>query len=374
MSIAAVVTAIATVVIALNSDQAKKPNQKEIEKVESKNTPSISSNKPLPAKATHQAEAKQDVENDENQPISPEKQITDLLVLRKFDEAITLAEKEIPHVAFRVKARIYLMTDRIELAHVQYDLRELKKNGYPRNISKEFYQDWNSLSIENDYIVIRNTDGEYLTKFKASEFVSNTDLSIPWTDDDMKSLRPALWNYEAKHPYCCLMKFLIDGYTPTDIEEVIKLDLLSGDYATANYRLNLLRLIDWEASWSEVEVLSVVSSAMQNEFKLARKFIYGEFMGHDALRYGKTLNAFIKMIGAYDLDEFDSCLQEFNAEFESYEVDDKFKQYDAWFEKPELEFWMSQLDATPKREALKTSWRALKRKHSMVDLYMYFYN
>lgn len=313
------------------------------------------------------------VESNEKED-SQKKAVRDFFKLfreRKFDEVLEKADDIFPAAGFRSRATAYIMKGEINKAVAEFDLDVLKTNGYPDNIQDGYYKGWNSLSFEKGILYVKDREDKVLAKFNISKFIPGK-LSKVWKLEQMGIMSRLISNFEADHPYCCLTKFLIEGYSPQDIYWLIELDLLTGNFKQANRRLNLLRLIDWEASFTEVEFLSVTAYLLQNDFNTAREFVYNQ-SAHNPLRYDDAINTFIELNVNFETGKFDELKSKFKESIKNYKVEEPFDRYDAWFAKPALEKWLSTLKDSPRTFFLREAWIRLKAKHGMADLYSYMY-
>jgi hypothetical protein len=334
--------------------------------------------KPLAVEKTGQNNPQQQVpgkQRDSKDKNDPDKkaarELTELFQARKFDEILEKADDIFPDAGFRSRATVYIMKGQIDKALSEFDLDVLKSRGYPDNIQNGYYKGWNSLSIEKGLLYVKDRTDKVLAQFNLFKFIPGK-LSKIWTLKEMGIMRQLISNFEANHPYCCLMKFLIEGYSPNDIYRLIELDLLKDNFQQVNKRLNLLRLIDWEASFTEVEFLSVTALLLQNDLRAAREFVYAD-SAHSPLRYDDAIDTFIELSVNFDTKKFDGLKSKFAESINNYKVEEPYNLYDSWFEMPALEKWLSTLKDSPRTFFLREAWVDLKAKHGMADLYSYMY-
>lgn len=317
-----------------------------------------------------QTEVAQATTTSHNAPSEEQVKLAELLSRRAFGEIIQASDTLFPGAGFRTRYNVYLMQGDLEKAEGELDLERLRKSGYPDNIQDGYYRGWPILRVEQGSLLIENRSGAKLAEFQFASFLGEKPGKI-WTLREMKILRSLISAYEAEHPYCCLLNFLIDGYAPSDALSMAELDLLKGRFEEANQRLNLIRLIDWEASFTEVELLSVTGSLLEGDYEAAAMFATGKIEGFDTARYGEPSSSFLDLALTLKSPDFHSKLRKFRSTLEDYSVEHPYYLHDAWFEQPVLEKWLANLPESDRRLDLREAWIDLKSKHGMADLYSY---
>jgi hypothetical protein len=305
-----------------------------------------------------------------NAPSEAQIKLAELLSRRAFSEIIKTSDVLFPGAGFRTRFNVYLMQGGLEKAERELDLEKLRASGYPDSIQDGYYRGWPILRLERDALIVEDRSGVKLAEFELASFLGKKPGKI-WTLREMKLLRSLISAYEGKHPYCCLLKFLVDGYAPDDVLRQAELDLLNDRFEAANQRLNLLRLIDWEGSFTEVELLSVTGSLLEGDYEAAEAFAIGEIEEFDITRYGEPRRSFLELALALKRPDFHSRLRKFRSTLEDYTVEYPYYLHDGWFEQPVLEKWMAKLPESDRRRDLREAWIDFKSKHGMADLYSY---
>ncbi len=297
-----------------------------------------------------------------------------LMNQRDFSEIVKQSDTLLPNEGFRLRARAYVLQGETAKAAAEFDLESLSKEGYPLVLDEGYYKSWNSLEVNQDIMTITDALGQELGRVDLESYIEGDPSKVVWNYESMESIRDLIGDHEATHPYCCFRKFLIEGYSPHEIFSLIQLDLIEGRHEIARRRLNLLRLVDWEGDFTEVEMLSVAASLIQHDYETARMFVYTDNVGFNALRWPGAINSFLEVAVNYRTKKFDSLMETLSGDISTYEADYPYVLYESLLDRPVLELWLSRLGTSSRASALRLAWRRLKEKHQMGDLYSYLYN
>lgn len=309
---------------------------------------------------------------DDDEPSEAQIRLAELFSRRAFNEIIATSTELFPDAAFRTRYNVYLMQGEIDKAEQELNLDQLRKSGYPDNIQDGYYRGWPILQLQGDVLIVKNRSGSVVAEFDVISFLGARPGKV-WTYRAMKTMRSLISAYEGQHSYCCLHKFLIDGYAPDDALRMAELDLLHSRFEEANRRLNLLRLIDWEADFTEVELLSVTGSLLEGDLESAEAFATGKIEGFDVLRYGQPHRSFLELALSLNRADFSSRLSIFRSALREYTPKYPYYLHDGWVEQPVLEKWLANLPESDRSRDLREAWLDLKSVHGMADLYSYMF-
>jgi hypothetical protein len=371
VAVSAVVSAVATAAISVNSfNPEDRPKSRSIEPPDLVGSESpdtggeASPDERVDAKTKERTTARSK-EKADNQQL----QLIRLYKDRDFEKVIEASDTLFPNAGFRTRATVHLMRCDVEAAWMELDLERLRRRGYPGNIKEPWYLGWNSLSLADTNLLVHDQEGSLLASFLLREF-SKGDPGYIWTSEQMRPIRELINGYGAKHPYCCLIKFLLDGYAPGDYYRLIEVDLLTDQYHRAANRLNLLRLVDFDFSFTEVEVLTVTASLIQGRYESARHH-WSDAIGS----YDPAIETFFDMALNYKgtQADFRTATAAFESAVADYWPEKPFNDHDGWFEQPVLEKWLASLEPSDRAYKLRESWIHLKARHGMADLYACMY-